>query len=224
MRVKNKRTLYMDNTFGHEDSVLQSLRQKAEEEGVSNMSISSHEGRLLYFLAQVLKPKKVVEIGSLYGYSTVYLTRALPENGMIFTCDTSEKRHQITKQILKSQPEYSKIQWITGDARHTLKTLEDKGPFDMVFIDADKNSYGVYLDWAEKNLRAGGLLIADNTFLFGSVYGESPEQENRHSLKTLEIMKSFNKRLSESELWMGALIPTEEGLTLAIKKPQQKTL
>ena len=214
----------MDNTFGHEDPILRSLRQKAEEEGVSNMSISPHEGRLLYFLVQILKPKKIVEIGSLYGYSTVYLTRALPENGMIFTCDVSEKRHQTTKQILKSQPEYSKIQWITGDARHTLKTLEDKGPFDMVFIDADKNSYGIYLDWAEKNLRAGGLLTADNTFLFGSVYGEPLEQENRHSLKTLEIIKSFNKRLSESKTWMGALIPTEEGLTLAIKKQQKKIL
>ena len=126
---------------------------------------------------------------------------------MIFTCDVSEKRHQTSKQILKSQPEYSKIQWITGDARHTLKTLEDKGPFDMVFIDADKNSYGIYLDWAEKNLRAGGLLTADNTFLFGSVYGEPLEQENRHSLKTLEIIKSFNKRLSESKTWMEHLYP-----------------
>lgn len=208
----------MDNTFGHEDSILQSLRQKAEEEGVSHMEIAPHEGRILYFLAQVLKPKKIVEIGSLYGYSTVYLTRGLPENGMIFTCDISEKRHQITKQILKPHSEYSKIQWITGDARQTLKTLETKGPFDMVFIDADKNSYGIYLDWAEKNLRVGGLLAADNTFLFGSVYGEPLELESGHSLKTLEIMKSFNKKLSESNSWTGALIPTSEGLTLAIKK------
>ena len=218
MRAKSKKNLYMDNTFGHEDPLLQSLRQKAEEAGVLNMQISAHEGRILWFLASILKAKKIVEIGSLYGYSTVYLSRALPEDGRIFTCDISEKRHQITQKILKPHPEYNKIQWITGDARHTLKTLETKGPFDIIFIDADKNSYSAYLNWAEKNVRKGGLLIADNTFLFGSVYGEPLEAKSGHSPETIEVMKSFNKRLSESDSWKGALIPTSEGLTIAIKK------
>lgn len=218
MRTKSKREMYMDNTFGHEDPILRSLKQKAEEEGVLRMQISAHEGRILYFLASILKAKKIVEIGSLYGYSTVYLSRALPENGKVFTCDVSEKRHQITQQILKPHPEYSKIHWVTGDARQTLKTLEAEGPFDMVFIDADKNSYGAYLNWAEKNLRVGGLLAADNTFLFGAVYGESLEIGRGHSLETIQTMKSFNEKLSESDLWKGALIPTAEGLTLAVKK------
>ena len=182
------------------------------------MEISPHEGRILYFLAQTLKARKIVEIGSLYGYSTVYLARALPEKGLVWTCDVSEKRHQTTQQMLKPHPEYHKIRWITGDARHTLKTLEAEGPFDMVFIDADKESYGIYLEWAEKNLKAGGLLAADNTFLFGAVYGETDGKKERHSEKTKEIMLSFNQKLSESDSWTGAMLPTSEGLTIAAKR------
>ena len=218
MRVRNKRNLYLDDTFGHEDSILKSLREKAEEEGVVHMEISSHEGRILHFLAQVLKTQKIVEIGSLYGYSTLYLSRALPEDGLIFTCDISEKRHKATQQILKTCPDYHKIRWITGKAQDTLKTLESEGPFDMVFIDADKGSYGIYLEWAEKNLRPGGLMAADNTFLFGAVYGEQPDSQEGHSEKTLQTILSFNQRVSESDAWTGVMIPTSEGLTLAIKK------
>lgn len=217
MRVKNKQTLYLDETFGHEDSLLLSLKKEAEEEGVSSMQISPHEGRILQILVKMSKSRKIVEIGSLYGYSTVYMARALPENGRIFTCDISEKRHQTTKRILKSSPEYHKIQWITGTALETLKTIETQGPFDMIFIDADKASYGHYLDWAEKHLRTGGVVAADNTFLFGAVFGESVRDEE-YSDKALEVMESFNKRLSQSDLWTGALIPTSEGLTVAIKK------
>ena len=217
MRIKDKRSLYLDETFGHEDSVLQSLREKAEEEGVVHMEISPHEGRILYFLAQISKTRKIVEIGSLYGYSTLYLARALPEDGVIFTCDISKKRHQITKGILKSSPEYHKIRWITGDALKTLKTLEPQGPFDMVFIDADKQSYGIYLEWAEKNLKAGGLLAADNTFLFGLVYADTEETVEEDSKRRRAIMRSFNQRVSESDLWRGAMIPTAEGLTIAVK-------
>ena len=99
-----------------------------------------------------------------------------------------------------------------------MPALTQNGPFDMVFIDADKDSYSLYLDWAEENLRKGGLLAADNTFLFGSVYGDFNDSAGRHSQKTLEGMKSFNKRLSRSEFWEGALVPTAEGLTVAIRK------
>ena len=218
MRVRDKRNLYLDDTFGHEDAVLKSLREKAEEEGVAHMEISSHEGRILYFLAQLSKAQKIVEIGSLYGYSTLYLSRALPEDGLIFTCDTSEKRHKTTQQILKTSLEYHKIRWITGKAQNTLKTLENEGPFDMVFIDADKDFYGIYLDWAEKNLRSEGLLVADNTFLFGAVYGEQSDSQEGRSEQTRQTMLSFNQRVSESKAWTGAMIPTSEGLTVAIKK------
>ena len=269
MRIKSKRSLYTDEVFGCEDPLLRALRAKAEEEGVSYMQLSPHEGRILYFLARLLKAEKAVEIGSLYGYSAVCLARALPEHGTLWTADVSAERHRAFARILENHRSLQKkIRLVTGDARKILETIEPEGPFDMVFIDADKNSYGFYLDWAEKHLRKGGLLAADNTFLFGAVYdnaaydhggkgaaspglqegeglraalrrltcymtrrlkGAAPaalfgrmtnQQERKkggHSIETAEIMRALNRRLAQSDRWSGALLPTEEGLTVSIK-------
>ena len=206
----------MDEVFGFEDPLLQILREKAEEEGVSYMQLSPHEGRILYFLARLLKAEKAVETGSLCGYSAVCLARALPEHGKLWTLDVSEERHKALARILENHRSLQKkIRLVTGDARQTLKTIEPEGPFDMVFIDADKNSYEFYLDWAEKHLRKGGLLAADNSFLFGAVYDN--EDAGGHSAETVKIMRSFNRRLAQSDRWSGALLPTEEGLTVSIK-------
>ena len=210
-----KQSLYLDQTFGHEDSLLKLIKEMTVKEGVQRMQISSHEGRILQTLARSIKAKKIVEIGSLYCYSTVYLARGLTKGeGKVFTCDVSEKRHQMSKSLIKNYPEHKNIEWLTGDASKTLSQIENEGPFDMVFIDADKNSYGLYLKWAEKNLRNGGLLLADNSFLFGSVYDNS-EKANE---KTVKIMQDFNSYLSNSKHWLAALIPTKEGLTFAIRQ------
>ena len=96
----------------------------------------------------------------------------------------------------------------------SLKSIETVAPFDMVFIDADKEAYLEYLDWAEKNLKTGGLLVADNTFYL-ELFMENPSDS---STKTIELMNEFNKRLSDTPYWKGALIPTAEGLTVGIKQ------
>ena len=212
---KNKKTSYLDKVFGCEDSLLKAIRQAVEKEGVERMQISPHEGRILQFLVQVSKAKKVVEIGTLYAYSALHIARALPEDGQIFTLDISSERHKKSQEILKNSKNGQKIRWICGPAVDSLKSIETVAPFDMVFIDADKEAYLEYLDWAEKNLKTGGLLVADNTFLFGAVYGESKRSPQQ---KTIEIMNEFNKRLSDTLYWKGALIPTAEGLTVGIKQ------
>ena len=215
-RGKTKKSIYLDQVFGHEDELLKSVREVSERDQVLHMQISAHEGRILQFLLQSIRAEKVVEIGTLYGYSTLYMARALPEKGKIFTCDLSQERQEEAKKMLKKAPESQKITWISGPALETLPSLEKYGPFDMLFIDADKDSYGKYLEWAEKNLRSGGLVAADNSFLFGSVYGEDSDRSS--DSETVEVMKKFNQRLSQSSYWRGALIPTEEGLTVSIKK------
>ena len=212
---KTARAFYMDQTFGHEDRLLRLVREAAERDQLARMQIAPHEGRILQFLARAIGARKIVEIGTLYGYSALYLARALPDKGLLWTCDLSEERQQKARGLLKSSPDFKKIQWRAGPALETLPSLESEGPFDMVFIDADKGSYGKYLAWAERNLRAGGLAAADNTFLFGAVYGESAR--GGADPETLKAMKEFNKTLSESPQWTGALIPTAEGLTAAVK-------
>lgn len=212
---KNNKTFYLDEIFGREDHLLQSIQQAAKREGVEKMQISPHEGRILQFLIQISKSKKIVEIGTLYAYSTLRMARVLPEEGQIWTLDMSVERHKISQEILKDSPDYKKIKWISGQALETLRSIENQGPFDMVFVDADKGAYMDYLLWSEKNLKTGGLIVADNSFLFGAVYGEAESSQRE---ETIAVMREFNKRVSHSSSWRGALIPTNEGLTVGIKQ------
>ena len=205
----------MNQTFGFQDPCLHRILQATEEERVLPMQTSPYEGRILYILARMAQVRKAVEIGTLHGHSTFHLARALPEGGMIWTCDRDRERQERARDLLKGVKESEKIRWVCGPAQETLRTLESQGPFDLVFIDADKEAYGEYLHWAENHLRSGGLLLADNTFLFGAVYGE---ERRSVSLKTREVMERFNVHLSDSRKWTGAMIPTEEGLTVAVRK------
>lgn len=93
--------------------------------------------------------------------------------------------------------------------------IEKEGPFDMAFIDADKLNYLHYLDWAERNVRKGGLIIGDNTFLFDAVWKEGPVGRVRGTAR--HAMREFNKRLADPEKYLGILLPTEEGMTIAVK-------
>ena len=212
---KSERVSYLNQVFGEDDKLLQALTQATKKEAVERMQMSPHEVRILQFLVQISKAKKIVEIGTLYAYSTLSMAKALPEEGQIWTLDLSEERHKISQNILKDSPDYKKIKWISGPALETLRSIEDQGPFDMIFIDADKGAYKDYLLWAEKNLKTGALLVADNTFLFGSVYGETKRSQKP---ETIKVMREFNKRIAHSSFWRGALIPTNEGLTVGIKQ------
>ena len=212
---KTKKILYMDELFRQEDLYFKRITKATEAEAVERMQISPHEGQILQFLVHLSKAQKVVEIGTLYAYSTLHIAKALPEKGQIFTLDISSERHKKSQEILKDSPDFQKIHWLSGKALETLKSIENQGPFDMLFIDADKEAYLEYLSWGEKNLKSGGLLVADNTFLFGAVYGEARRDIKK---ETLENMIQFNKRLSGSSCWEAALIPTAEGLSLGVKQ------
>ena len=213
--MKSKKRLYLDRIFGFQDPLLEALAREARKESVEKMQISPHEGRILYFLTKISGAKKAVEIGTLYGFSTLHIARALPEGGTVFTLDADPARHKKAQAILRDSPDFPKIKWISGPARGGLKTLESSAPFDMIFIDADKAAYEDYLSWAEKHLKPGGLLLADNSFLFGAVYGEAARPPDP---KALQIMKNFNERIARSPAWDGALIPTDEGLSIGIKQ------
>ena len=111
---KTKKTSYVQKVFGKEDAILQSIREHSEKEQVANMQISSYEGGILQFLCQALKVKKAVEIGTLYGYSSLMIARALPEDGQLWTLDMSEHRQQKAKELMKPDPDGQKVCFKTG--------------------------------------------------------------------------------------------------------------
>ncbi len=216
MRTKETaKNLYLKKVFSKEDDILRSIRTNSEKENVGHMQISGYEGGILQFLCKALKVKKAVEIGTLHGYSSLMIARTLPSDGKLFTLDIDKNRQEKAKTLMKKDPHSHKIRFIPGPAIQSLKTIENEGPFDMVFIDADKKAYLDYLDWSDKHLNSGGLLAADNTFLFGAVYGEPEREQDKEAL---EVMKKFNEKIAHSGMYTSTLIPTAEGMTVGIKK------
>lgn len=204
---------YIRNLYAKEDELLKSISERLKAQGKS-IHIAPEEGKLLELLIHMNNVRTIVEIGTLAGYSTIWMARALPENGKIITLEKDPTNASMAREHFLSSDVNERISLIEGDAIETLKTL--KGPFYMVFIDADKAGYLNYLEWAESNIKNGGLIIADNTLLFGSIVHDSPPDDVAPS--TWKIMREFNQKLADDSRYHSLLFPTFEGMTIAIKK------
>lgn len=206
---------YVNEVFGLQDPELERIRGELEARRVEFMSISAAEGRILQFLVRGFGIRKIVEIGTLFGYSALCMAKVLPEDGRVYALEKNPENVAIARELLSQSEAGRKIRLVEGDARQSLSAIETEGPFDLVFIDADKAAYPDYLDWAELNVRRGGLIIGDNTFLFGALWGESRDSEN--SERRIQAMREFNRRLADPAKFNSTLIPTFEGMTVAQK-------
>ena len=215
MRVTTPQQKYIGEVFGLNDPDLHRVRERMIAADKEFMSISGSEARVLQFLIRGFQIEKIVEFGTLYGYSSLAMAKALPVNGQIITLEKDTKHHELAAESFKNSPVAKKIVSLCGDATELMHSIEKRGPFDMVFIDANKTGYVDYLNWAEKNVRQGGLIIGDNTFLFGAMWDET-ERKNLGDAQ-VAVMREFNIRLSDSKKYNSMLIPTAEGMTVAQK-------
>jgi predicted O-methyltransferase YrrM len=206
---------YIDSLTPTESTSKLKSRASAEELGLGRISLSPSEGQLLSFIVRQQGCRKFVEIGTLTGLSAQYILEGLPVDGQLWTLEKTEVHAEKAKEALAMHPSGARAHVVVGDARVTLETLSKEGPFDGVFIDGNKAAYGDYLAWAEKNVRRDGLIIADNVFLSGAVWGASTVQ--KFSEKQIAVMQAFNKRLADSSLYDSVIVPTSEGMTAAIK-------
>lgn len=199
---------YIRTLYAPESELLIRIRNTLAEQNLS-IHVSPEEGKLLQVLVRMHRAKHIVEIGTLGGYSALWMAAALPEDGHITTFEKSPERAEMARAHIAESPYAKKITVIAGDAHAMLR--EHSGKVDMVFIDAEKTGYPDYLEWAEQKLPAGGLLVADNTFLFDTVYMEAPEGE----AKMWQAMRQFNAALAER--FEAIILPTAEGLSIAVK-------
>jgi predicted O-methyltransferase YrrM len=206
---------YLDEVFGLPDADLARVRERMLAASKERMSISGAEARILQFLVRAFGVRKIVEFGTLFGYSALAMAKVLPEDGVLFTLEKDESHHRFAAETFAASPAGRKIVSLCGDAADLARSVEDRGPFDLVFIDANKTGYVDYLNWAEKNVRVGGLIVGDNTFLWGGVF-DQPERPNTGD-NQVAVMKEFNLRLSDPKKYNSILIPTVEGLTVAQK-------
>jgi predicted O-methyltransferase YrrM len=208
---------YMDSLLQQESPLKLQSRQFAHELGLSRISISPAEAQLIKTLVRLHGARKVVEIGTLTGLSAQYIFDALPEGGELWTLEKDPKHGEMATQAFAGLDQSrKKIHLVMGDAREQLKQLSEQGPFDAVFIDGNKAAYFDYLMWSEANLRVGGLVLADNIFLSGAVWGGATQQ--KFSDKQIRIMREFNDRLANPDLYEAAIVPSYEGLYVAVKK------
>ncbi len=176
----------------------------------TEIGILPEEGKLLQLLIKLAGVKTVVEVGTLAGSSALWMAKALPDGGHVQTIEKDPTRASLARKNIGLHP---KITLHEGDARAVLAALQ--GPFDMIFIDADKLHYADYLDWAEKNIRMGGLIVGDNTLLFDAVWNDAEIERVRPAARA--AMRAFNQRLADPAKYTSILLPTDEGLTIAIK-------
>jgi caffeoyl-CoA O-methyltransferase len=173
----------------------------------AQMLIGPLEGGVLRLLAKLIAARRVLEIGLFTGYSALTLAEALPADGRVVTCDINPDTTRIAREFFARSPHGHKIDVRLGPAMETLATLE--GPFDLVFLDADKESYTDYYEAVLPKLRPGGLLVADNVLWSGRVL----EPKN----KSDRVLAAFNRRVQEDSRLENALLTVRDGLMVARK-------
>ena len=162
---------YIDGLFAPADPVLEAAVARTRAAGMPEIQVSAGQGKFLYLLAKLAGAQRILELGTLGGYSTIWLARALPADGRLVTLEFSEKHAEVARENISGAGLAGKVEVIVGAALDTLPKLAARGepPFDMVFIDADKGNYTAYLDWCVKLSRPGALILADNVIREGEV-------------------------------------------------------
>jgi caffeoyl-CoA O-methyltransferase len=208
---------FVTKTMAREDVVLQAIRETTVAKGLPPISVGPDEGRLLHFLASSVAAKKIVEVGTLAGYSACWLSRSLPQGGMLHTIEFDPKHAIVAQENIARAGLSDKATVHVGAGSAVLPTLEKHGPFDLVFIDADKVGYETYAKWAVKNVRSGGLVICDNAYLFGNLHRDLPA--DHEDAPKLAPMRAALALLADETLFTScAMIPTGEGMAVAVRR------
>lgn len=154
-----------------EDERLAEATAAAQRAGLPPISVSPAQGKFLYLLAKTLGARRILEIGTLGGYSAIWMARALPADGHLISLEYSPRHAEVASGNVARAGLVGTVEIRVGDAREQLPALASEGaePFDMVFIDADKGGYPAYLDWALELTRPGSLIVADNVVRGGAV-------------------------------------------------------
>jgi len=202
---------YISSLFANEDSALQRAREESPKLGLPAISIKPEEGCFLQFLACASGARKAVEIGTLGGYSGIWIARGLHPGGKLYTLDKDSRHAEVARAHFAAAGLSDVIEVLVGDAHSLLIELSEKGPFDFVFIDADKPGYPAYFDWALENTRLGGIIAAHNTFRKGTVAGLG--QDDAHS----ELMRQFNQQVASEERLVSTIYPAGDGTLISVK-------
>lgn len=190
---------YLVNTLLPADPVLDNLLLNNQQSSLPPIDVAPNQGQLLALLVQISGARKVLEIGTLGGYSTVWMARALPEGGSVVTLEADTHHARVAQDNIRSAG-LNNVEIRVGPAADTLPGLAALAPFDLIFIDADKPNNPLYLEWALKYSRSGTLIIGDNVVRDGEVTNpESPDERVQGVRKFIEML-GHDSRLTVTAL------------------------
>ncbi len=204
---------YIQGLFPPDDALLHAL-ETSEQEGLPQINVSPNEGRLRYMIALMSGARKILEIGTLGGFSTINLARALPPGGRLLSLEYSPKHAEVARGNIEHAGLGEVVEVRVGPALDSLAEIEraGEGPFDLFFIDADKVTYPEYLDWAIRLSRPGSVILADNVIRRIII----PPEDDREG----RAIAQFNRRLSEDPRLESIILPimreTVDGLSITV--------
>jgi caffeoyl-CoA O-methyltransferase len=211
---------YISNLLAPEDDALIAATQSLEAAGMPAISISPNQGKFLQLLALLCNAKNILELGTLAGYSTIWMARALPADGQLITIEADPQHAAVAEQNIVRAGLASHVQIKTGKALDILPQLlhEGAGPFDMIFIDADKPPYTEYFEWALRLSRPGTLIVADNVIRDGKVLDENSTEPAVNGAQRFNKMLAANTAVTATILQMVG-VKEYDGMALAVVKP-----
>jgi caffeoyl-CoA O-methyltransferase len=204
---------YVEDLFSTSDDTLEAALRDSRRAGLPEINVSPNQGRLLQLLTEIAGARRILEIGTLGGYSAIHFARALPDEGTMISLEIDEHHAGVARNNLERAGLSEKVEIRVGDAHDLLSSLieSDEGPFDVIFIDADKESYPEYLDASLRLARSGTLILGDNTIRGGAVL--DPKDS------TARATREFNERIARDPRLSGVVLPLIreyiDGVTIA---------
>jgi predicted O-methyltransferase YrrM len=209
---------FIGETIAIEDAALKRTVEEAEEAGLPAIQVSPPQGKLLQLLVRLVGAKTLLEFGTLGGYSAILMARALPEDGRLITLEANPEYAEVARRSIDSAGVGEKVEIRVGPALEALPGLEEAGPFDLVFIDADKVNTPNYFAWALERTRPGGLIIADNVVRDGSLADADDPDEATKAQRRLHEMLSEDSRVSATTIQTVG-VKGYDGFLIALVEP-----
>ncbi|MDA9849889.1 O-methyltransferase [Flavobacteriaceae bacterium] len=203
---------YLINHSEKEPEILSDLNRETNLKVLQPRMISgTYQGRLLSMISKIINPKKILEIGTFTGYSTLCLAEGLDKNGQIHTVDINEELYDLQRKYFKKSSFNNNITQHLGNALEIIPKLDHD--FDLIFLDADKINYPKYLDVLIVRLKKGGVLLSDNVLWDGKVLNEISQKD-----KSTKAIVEYNKMLKNRTDMDSVILPIRDGITISIKK------
>lgn len=216
-KIFEKVDAYISELLAPEDKVLTDTLESLQKEGLPEISVTANQGKFLQVMAILCNATKILELGTLGGYSTIWLARALPEGGKMISIEFDKHHAEVARKNIDHAGLSQKVDIRVGKALDILPEIiaAKEGPFDMIFIDADKEPYDKYFELALSLSRPGTLIICDNVIREGKVLDKQSSDEKVQGVQRLNKMLSSNKKVTAT-IVQNVGIKEHDGMAIAV--------